>query len=92
MPYKDTRKTKAYQDNRKAKLRKQLSDYKTTLKCSKCPEAHSACLDFHHIDPTTKSFGLGQAIHKQVSWDKIINEIRKCIVLCANCHRKEHSS
>ncbi len=73
----------------KRKLRQWLQDYKATLKCSKCGEDHPACIEFHHRDPATKSFTIGEAVGRH-SKDKIINEINKCDVLCANCHRKLH--
>lgn len=64
-------------------------EYKSKLKCSKCGEDDSACLDFHHIDPSTKLFSIG---HEGMGYGikKIFEEIDKCIVLCANCHRKHH--
>lgn len=58
--------------------------------CSRCPESHPACLDFHHRDPETKSFALSRG-HEH-SRAAILAEIAKCDVLCANCHRKEHTS
>ena len=44
--------------------------------------------DFHHIDDN-KEFGIGSAANK--SWEVIKKEIDKCELLCANCHRAEHS-
>lgn len=62
---------------------------KLKLKCSKCEENHPACLEFHHIDPSQKSFTISSMIRKLPKED-ILKEIEKCQVLCANCHRKEH--
>ena len=45
----------------------------------------NCCLDFHHIDRASKKFSLGTPQGRTV--EDIIAEIRKCIVLCANCHR-----
>jgi hypothetical protein len=47
-----------------------------------------ACLDFHHQDRVSKD----EAVSRMLTWsmDKIMHEISKCIVLCSNCHRKEH--
>lgn len=45
-----------------------------------------ASLDFHHRDPSTKKFGISQS--KGRSWDKIKEELDKCDLLCANCHRE----
>jgi len=58
--------------------------------CSACGESDPRCLDFHHRDPTTKKFCVGR------SWGRarqtIELEMTKCVVLCANCHRKLHGS
>lgn len=56
--------------------------------CLRCPEVHPACLDFHHIG--RKREGISKMVQRGDSWKKIRREIDKCIVLCANCHRKEH--
>jgi len=49
---------------------------------------HQSAFDFHHRDPKEKSFGLGVAIMK--SWATIKNELDKCDLLCAHCHRLLH--
>ena len=65
-----------------------LNTYKSNLKCVECGENHPATLDFHHIDPSGKDFGVANFGGKSIT--KIKDEIEKCIVLCANCHRKLH--
>lgn len=54
--------------------------------CALCGYArHPAALQFHHLDPTTKSFGLGvRGITR--SLEKLRAEAAKCVLLCANCH------
>ena len=52
----------------------------------KCPEA----LDFHHIDESKKSFSLSDHGIK-LDWPLIKEELDKCIVVCANCHREIHA-
>ena len=76
---------------RMRELRTWLNDYKTTLQCSKCTENHPACIDFHHRDPNEKEVNISQIVKKK-GWckDRIMEEIKKCDVLCANCHRKLH--
>lgn len=71
------------------KNREWLKEYKKSLFCVRCGESHPACLDFHHIDPSQKKYAIA-AIHTFSSIEKIKEEIAKCIVLCSNCHRKEH--
>ena len=53
---------------------------------SKCIEA----LDFHHINPKTKEFGLGLGGLTR-SWDRVRKEADKCVLICANCHREIHA-
>ena len=55
-----------------------------------CGENHPACLDFHHKDKKDKSFNVAIMASSGYSIEKIKEEIAKCIVLCSNCHRKEH--
>lgn len=72
------------------KLVEWFRDYKRGLKCSRCPENHWACIEFHHKDPKTKEFSIVRAIARRLSIKRILAEIEKCEVLCANCHRKLH--
>jgi transposase len=55
-------------------------------KCLLCGYArHPAALQFHHLDPASKSFGLGvRGITRSIA--KLREEARKCVLLCANCH------
>lgn len=57
-------------------------------KCSLCGYAsHPGVLDFHHVDASLKSFGISSGGFSR-SWTSIENEIQKCILVCANCHRE----
>lgn len=63
-------------------------------KCEECGENHPACLQFHHINPEEKSFSLSTktlAATIQFPWEVILEELKKCKLLCANCHAKHHS-
>lgn len=74
---------------RKKKLRNWFKEYKTTLECEKCGENHPSCLEFHHIK-NNKEHHIGRMPSEGYSVKKILDEIKKCKVLCANCHRKTH--
>ena len=53
---------------------------------NKCYES----LDFHHLDPIEKEMGLGAVRANPVAWEKIVEELRKCICVCSNCHGEIH--
>lgn len=60
-------------------------------KCSLCGyDRCSDALDFHHKDEKTKKFGLSQDGMTR-SWEKTKQELEKCILVCANCHREIHA-
>ena len=46
-------------------------------------------LEFHHIDPTSKDFNVTGSRDTR-SFASMIAEIRKCVLVCANCHREIH--
>ena len=79
---------KDYVKKRKNEIKKWFVEYKSHLKCSKCGEDHIATLDFHHKGDKDK--GINFMTHWGYSKDRIKKEVNKCIVLCANCHRKLH--
>lgn len=47
-------------------------------------------LEFHHLVRDKKSFGISAKGYTR-SWRAIEEELEKCIMLCANCHREWHS-
>ena len=59
--------------------------------CMVCGENDTACLDFHHIDPKQKDGSIAAGIRSR-GWSKqrVLKEMQRCTVLCANCHRKHH--
>lgn len=82
--------------NRIKERQKQLVEwvriYKESHPCVKCGESFAACLQFHHLDPTKKDLAISVAARSGWSIARIEREIAKCVVLCANCHAKEHAS
>jgi hypothetical protein len=51
---------------------------------------NAAAFHFHHVDPSTKSFALGNKLHSK-AWQAILDEATKCEMICANCHELSHS-
>jgi hypothetical protein len=74
---------------RRRAIKKQLVEYKG----GKCNDCHlvdiSEVYDFHHLDPSLKDFSISDKPY--LSFEALRVEIDKCILLCANCHRKRHA-
>lgn len=47
-------------------------------------------LEFHHRDLTQKDFGISSRGYTR-SWNVVKQELDKCDILCANCHREVHA-
>lgn len=74
---------------RRLKLKKMALEYKGGC-CSICGyNKCDAALEFHHIDPSQKDFGISENGHTK-SFDKIKVELDKCILVCSNCHQELH--
>ena len=78
----------------RAKKRKKMvtwyAAYKKQFSCVRCGESHPACLHFHHLNPEEKRIEVARMAKTNYSKKAILDEMDKCVVLCANCHRKEH--
>jgi hypothetical protein len=62
-----------------------LIEYFQSHPCVECGEADPIVLEFDHL--RDKSFAIGPELAKR-SWRAILDEIEKCEVVCANCHRR----
>ena len=50
----------------------------------------TSALALHHIDPSQKDFSFGRMRAHPKAWIKIVVELRKCVLLCHNCHSELH--
>ena len=82
---------RSYQRRKRIEKRKLIAAYLHANPCSDCGETDIRCLDFHHVDPSEKEYGISRMVQDRFPDHKILEEIAKCIILCANCHRKEHA-
>lgn len=83
-------KVKAKVKQYKAKKQEEWQAYKASLSCVVCGASHPAIIDFHHIDKHDPN---NKKVHKLVQGDNYTaahEEIKKCLILCANCHRIHH--
>ena len=78
---------KKWRNNTKAKMVEAMGG-----KCQCC--GYNTCnqsLAFHHIDPTIKDIGFGDTRANPKSWSRIIEELKKCVLVCHNCHSEIHA-
>ena len=87
---KDRHKQAARVKQRKLTIAQKYQEWKSTQRCLVCGEAATECLDLHHTDPSTKEHTIGN-LSSVGSWSTLQKEIAKCVVICANCHRKVHA-
>lgn len=79
---------KRYHRQRKIKCIKYLGE-----QCKHCLERYNgkngAIFQFHHRNPKTKKFVLGNQV-ANYTWKTLVKELRKCDLVCANCHFLHH--
>lgn len=69
--------------------RKENIVYVMGERCQICGYNRSIhALELHHINPEQKDFSFNKA--DSVAWEKMVPELQKCILVCANCHREIH--
>ena len=90
---KNEEKSKIRKNEKRKKIVAIINEEKIKLGCAHCHnhfENNPEALDFHHPDPSTKVKNV--SYYWRSSWaqlEKITEEYKKCIILCANCHRTE---
>lgn len=78
---------------RKRGIREWMRVLKESLSCERCGLSgvdNAWALEFHHIDPQSKTSLISTMVASGMSKKKISEEIDKCEIICSNCHRKEH--
>lgn len=86
---KHTKRYLGYRNDYKLKLTEMVNEYKSARGCACCGEnSHPHVLDLHHLDPSEKE---GSPSLLRTSWERWLTEAQKCVILCANCHRKVHA-
>lgn len=62
-----------------------IVDYLREHPCVDCGERDPVVLEFDHLGD--KEFGIGQGFRDR-AWQSVLDEMAKCEVVCANCHRR----
>jgi hypothetical protein len=104
-PSEKTRASREWNKNNKEKRYLNKVKYIRTLKAQIIESKNSSCnscgikyngknaaiFDLHHEDPEDKDFNLSLGALNRISKARALKEAEKCLLLCANCHRLEHS-
>ena len=74
-----------------------VTETKRNKPCADCGGIFDPiCMDYHHIDPSTKHRGSVSGIRGLIKsgygMKRIREEMDKCVCLCANCHRLRHKN
>jgi len=71
--------------------RAKLDRLKANVGCQKCGfDEHASALHFHHKNPENKECSINRDYTLgNIGWEKTKKEIKKCDILCANCHSIE---
>lgn len=88
--HKDLYKSRAKANNKKAVVRNVqiVAEIKENNCCSHCSENDPIVLDFHHYRGKKKN-DIAMMVRLSYSEETLKEEIEKCKILCANCHRRE---
>ena len=70
------------------KVKAWLLDYLREHPCVDCGETNPIVLEFDHVRGT-KHFNIAEAASRTLSLNRVMNEVAKCEVRCANCHRQK---
>jgi hypothetical protein len=72
---------------RLAEYRQRFYDILKVSSCVDCGNNNPIVLDFDHKVHDEKTHEVSKMLHDGYSWERILEEISKCDVRCANCHR-----
>ena len=82
------RRSRAHDQAHKARAQRFVFEYLLKHPCMDCGEADPVVLEFDHRDPATKSMSVANMLRRSWSIARLSEEISKCDVRCANCHRR----
>lgn len=94
---------KRYRKNNPDKIRDAKRDYYRARKLKAMAHMGNKCMhfgipydgknapifEFHHSDPNEKEIGVTRILTNW-TWEKVLEEMKKCVLICANCHNKHH--
>jgi hypothetical protein len=89
--HKNRDRDRPYTEDRKRRHRAWVTKQKAQRGCADCGLSDGVCLDFHHREDERKWLTVSQMVTYGYRKSRLAEEIAKCEVLCANCHRRHHA-
>lgn len=83
---KNSEKVKRWRKRCKARIIEAMGGSCVVCKYVKCQSS----LSLHHLDPSKKDFGMGAIRANPKNWISLVEELRKCVLVCSNCHGEIH--
>lgn len=83
---KQSEKVKRWRKHTKSRIIDAMGGQCCVCKYNRCQSA----LALHHLDPSQKDIGLGAIRANPKSWEVIVVELRKCVLVCHVCHSEIH--
>jgi hypothetical protein len=83
------KRARAHDAKKRIVIRSFIVEYLSSHYCVDCGEDDPVVLEFDHRDRSKKLFNIGDASKKRYSLARVEEEIQKCDVRCANCHRRK---
>lgn len=84
---KQSEKVKRWRKSSKARIVEAMGGKCVVCGYNKCHDS----LSLHHLDPSKKDFGFGGIRANPKKWTDLVIELRKCILVCSNCHFELHA-
>jgi hypothetical protein len=87
------KRAREFKKKKSAEFLQEANAIKERTGCCLCGEKTLCCLDFHHLVGNSKGREGGMPVSRAAcnSEKQFRRELKKCVVLCANCHRKVHA-
>lgn len=79
--------TSKKRNQRISKNRKYIFEFLKDKRCVDCGETNILTLEFDHVDPSLKKYSVSWIMCQGLSLDKLKEEVNKCEIRCANCHK-----
>lgn len=87
---KNKRHIREYERNRRKSRKNYVDNLKKKNNCVICGYSDYRALEYHHKDPNNKTLGIFRMVSTGYTVKRIKEEIKKCILVCSNCHRILH--